>query len=283
MTIDLRLGDYRTTLDGETWDAMICDPPYSERTHRGHNDGTSTADRLRDHVERMRAKLAETGQATTRGGSKVSQVERLAWAETDLRRAELAGATQRRPITYTHWTPDDVHAFVRWAHPRTRGWMVCMCDHVLAPHYVAAMESVGRYVFAPLVWYAPGSRVRMTGDGPACWVVYIIVSRPRSRAFSKWGSLPGGYSGASDTRAHKEAHIGGKPLRLMRDLVHDYSRPGDIVCDPFAGYGTTLVAARAEGRRAIGSELDAETYAIAARRCAELPPSTDEQPSLFGR
>lgn len=48
----------------------------------------------------------------------------------------------------------------------------------------------------------------------------------------------------------------GKPLWLMRALVRHYSRLGQLVCDPFAGWCSTLVAARAEGRRAIGSELD---------------------------
>ena len=54
--IDLRFGDYRQTLDGETWDALVVDPPYSERTHTGHNDGTSTANRLRDQLQRMKAR-----------------------------------------------------------------------------------------------------------------------------------------------------------------------------------------------------------------------------------
>ena len=32
---ELRLGDWRETLAGETCDALICDPPYSARTHNG--------------------------------------------------------------------------------------------------------------------------------------------------------------------------------------------------------------------------------------------------------
>jgi len=53
---------------------------------------------------------------------------------------------------------------------------------------------------------------------------------------------------------------------LMRAIVSDYSRPGDLVCDPFAGGGTTLLAAAIEGRRAIGAEESPETYARAVRR-----------------
>lgn len=48
----------------------------------------------------------------------------------------------------------------------------------------------------------------------------------------------------------------GKPAWLMQALVRHYSRSGQLVCDPLAGYASTLRAARAEGRRAIGSEMD---------------------------
>jgi site-specific DNA-methyltransferase (adenine-specific) len=46
----------------------------------------------------------------------------------------------------------------------------------------------------------------------------------------------------------------------------DDSRPGDLICDPCAGGGTTLLAAVIEGRRAIGAECDPETFELAVRR-----------------
>ena len=52
----------------------------------------------------------------------------------------------------------------------------------------------------------------------------------------------------------------------MRPIVRDYSRPGDLVCDPCAGGGTTLLAAVIEGRKAIGAELDPATFDLAAKR-----------------
>ena len=59
---------------------------------------------------------------------------------------------------------------------------------------------------------------------------------------------------------------GGKPLPLMRAIIRDYSRPDDLVCDPCAGGGTTLLAAVTEGRRAIGAECDPDTFELAVKR-----------------
>lgn len=64
-----------------------------------------------------------------------------------------------------------------------------------------------------------------------------------------------------------------KPVPLLRDLIEASSASGEIVLDPFAGSGSTLVAATLEGRRSIGIEVD-ESYAQTAesrlRRAREV-------------
>jgi site-specific DNA-methyltransferase (adenine-specific) len=58
-----------------------------------------------------------------------------------------------------------------------------------------------------------------------------------------------------------------KPLRLMQYLCTLTATPtGGIVLDPFAGSGSTLLAARECGRKAVGIEIEAEHCAIIARR-----------------
>ena len=114
----------------------------------------------------------------------------------------------------------------------------------------------------------------MAGDGPGSWVVYLNVSRPRGKRWSGWGSLVGAYV---VTREQNRGRIGGKPIQLMNAIVRDYSRPGDLICDPCAGYATTAVAALANDRRFVGAEVDPAAFEIACKRLAK--PSQGE---LFG-
>lgn len=57
-----------------------------------------------------------------------------------------------------------------------------------------------------------------------------------------------------------------KPLALMGEHVTVHTKPGDLILDPFAGSGTTGVAALKEGRRFVGCELDPNYHALAAKR-----------------
>jgi DNA modification methylase len=64
----------------------------------------------------------------------------------------------------------------------------------------------------------------------------------------------------------KESHFATFPPKLVEPMVRASTRPGDVVLDPFAGAGTTLLVADRLGRNAIGCELKPEYSAMAVNR-----------------
>lgn len=225
---ELHLGRWQTALQGTTCDALVFDAPYSAKTHE---------------ASRKLGNAREDGCALDGLGP-----------------------------DYEAFTPELIREFCESWGPRTSGWIVSITDHVLAPAWLAEMERIGRYSFQPIPCVIRGMSARLCGDGPSSWAIYACVSRPRTKEMALWGTLDGAYTGGSGTngRAGGSSRGGGrgKPDWLMHALVRDYSRPGDVVCDPFAGWGSTLTAAVALGRQAIGSEIDAAAFAEARRRLA---------------
>lgn len=72
-------------------------------------------------------------------------------------------------------------------------------------------------------------------------------------------------NGASSRRHPTE-----KPVTLLRQLIESSSCFGDLVLDPFAGVGSTLVSAALEGRRSVGIELEEKYCEISAKRFETL-------------
>jgi site-specific DNA-methyltransferase (adenine-specific) len=69
-----------------------------------------------------------------------------------------------------------------------------------------------------------------------------------------------------------------KPLSVLTPLIKAFSPDGGTVLDPFAGSGSSLLAAKMLGRSYVGIELDAKYHAIASRRLAE-PRATTPLPA----
>ena len=71
------------------------------------------------------------------------------------------------------------------------------------------------------------------------------------------------------SRAGKFSHPGTFPLDLPRWCIRLHGKAGAVVLDPFAGAGTTILAAMLEGCQGIGIEIDPEYVATAEGRLAE--------------
>jgi DNA modification methylase len=169
-------------------------------------------------------------------------------------------------IGYGFITEDDVYALVHWAVDAGALWLVAFGDHLTAELFRVAMndEREGWRGFSPVPWAKTDAAPRFSCDGPAPQHETIATGRPKRKM--REGEMfhrPGWYMGK---QARNGIVTGGKPLWLMRALVRHYSMPGDTIVDPYAGGGTTLLAAVLEGRRAIGAEMDPETFRKAAAR-----------------
>jgi adenine-specific DNA-methyltransferase len=64
----------------------------------------------------------------------------------------------------------------------------------------------------------------------------------------------------------KEHHQWGQDSGGFAELVRRFTRPCMTVCDPFAGSGTTLLAAHAMGRHVIGAEIEQEHFKTMEKR-----------------
>jgi len=69
-----------------------------------------------------------------------------------------------------------------------------------------------------------------------------------------------------NSEKNRHGHPAEKPVALMKEIIGTFS---GNPCDPFMGSGTTLVAARDMGRKAIGIEIEEKYCEIAAKRLSQ--------------
>lgn len=94
-------------------------------------------------------------------------------------------------------------------------------------------------------------------------------SKPESRAFEQAQFDRGTLSNLWNIKRGKKvdkSHGAIFPLELAEKVVANFSKPGQVVFDPFLGTGTTGVAANLNSRKFIGIELDPDYFAIAKNR-----------------
>lgn len=187
--------------------------------------------------------------------------------------------------SYKDNLPEDIYQdgqrqFILWALDRLKP------NGVIA--YVHKNRHKGRRLITPYEWILP-----LVKENQLCIYEEIVWDRGSThnhdrgylypeteRVFilCKSGSIPyfknydpeGRVKGMSDvwriSRARKSTHDAAFPLELAQRLINCYSKPRELVMDPFSGSGTTFIAAQILKRRFVGSELSNKHYMNACNR-----------------
>lgn len=148
----------------------------------------------------------------------------------------------------------------------SRGWVVA----TLAYQHAFTLDSeppAGLRCLRLGVWVKTNPMPQISADRPGQgWESIAYMHRDDVKPSWNGGGKAGNYI---TTVQQGEGHPTAKPLSMLSDWVRNFTQPGDLVLDPFAGSGTTLRAAVDEGRKAIGVELDERYCELIAKRLAQ--------------
>lgn len=117
-----------------------------------------------------------------------------------------------------------------------------------------------------------------------------VEAQQRARTFNgltakEWTQLSRNvWADLSSPRTERHLEHGAVfPVKLAERIITMYSRRGDLVVDPFAGIGSTLIAARSLGRRSLGIELNPRFTELARSWLSEEAPlvSAEVEPRLI--
>ncbi len=209
-----------------TFDAVITDPPYASGGRTQAEKNRSTA--------RKYSSMGENAPPPFEGDAK-DQRSWTRWVAEWLYEARKVCKPGAPVCMFIDWRqlPAASDA-LQWA-----GWIWRGCvvwDKMTSRPQKGRFRQQSEYV----VW---GS------NGP------MPISRPV-------GCLPGVFRYANPMN---RTHVTEKPLQLMRDIVQ-ICVPGGRILDPFAGAGTTILAAVQEGYEAVGIEVTDAYYKLGSDR-----------------
>lgn len=149
------------------------------------------------------------------------------------------------------------------------GWLILFTLAEGVRAWRDPMQAAGAKWDTTLAWVKPDASPRFNGQGAARGFECAVTAWCGT-GYRKWngGGKRGIYTHCVNFQRQGE-HPTEKPLPLMCDLVSDYTQPGELICDPFLGSGSTGVAAVRYGRRFSGIEKNPKWFDLACRRVSD--------------
>ncbi len=149
-----------------------------------------------------------------------------------------------------------------------------------------AMQSLGYHLLNTVTWFKPNASPNLACRFFTHSSEFVIWAAPRREKgnlkhtfnYRDMKAENGGkqmrdlwsLAATGKTEKRNGRHPTQKPFALLDRIVRASSKPGDLVLDPFAGSGTTGVAALTNGRRFIGIDCEQEYLEICKKRLAEV-------------
>ena len=147
---------------------------------------------------------------------------------------------------------------------RDGGSILCFCRWDTAEAFRLAMEWAGFTIRSQVVWdrLHHGMGDLKASFGPQHDTIWFGTKGK----FAFPDKRPVSVVRSQRLSGEALTHPTEKPVDLLRQLVRSVTPVGGVVLDPFAGSGSTLEAAIAEGCRAVGVEIDDHYVAVARNR-----------------
>lgn len=164
---------------------------------------------------------------------------------------------------------------------REGAYALVFCDWRQLPSATDAFQA-GGFVWRGVVAWDKGEGARAPHTGyfrHQC--EYVVWGTKGALEPAKHGGPWAGCQKVTVKQDDKH-HPTGKPTELMRQLVQCVP-PGSVVLDPFAGSGSTLVAAYLEGRRGIGFETEDHYVNVANDRLRGAESGVDGAAAIAGQ
>lgn len=162
----------------------------------------------------------------------------------------------------------------------TTRWSIVFCDLESIWSWRDAFTRFELDYVRACIWDKVDGAPQFTGDRPAAGAEAIVCAHQGGKKRWNGGGSRNVFRHAVNGARGAKPHPSTKPEPLMSELIHLFTDPNDAILDPFMGSGTTLVAAKRLGRRAIGIEQEEKYCEVAATRLAQgaLPMEFDPLP-----